>query len=855
MSENTPMMRQYLSIKEKHKDAVLFFRMGDFYEMFKSDAEDVSRLLNLTLTKRHGIPMCGIPYHAAQNYIGRLLNAGRKIAICEQISLPKKGIAQRDVVEIITPGTVVDESFLDKRSNNYLAAIGRVGRVMTFSYVDLSTGEFMAASCQDEHQEEFIRKEFSRLGPREVLIQESLLESAYFRSLNERGGLVLNRIPDWLFDAESSYKQLCDQFKVANLKGFGFQSDDPALAAAGVLLDYLKDTARHYLTHLGGLKKYSEDLYVSLDDATQKNLELIRNMDDGSSSFTLLSILDESSTSMGARRMRQWLLNPLRQPEKIVERQEAVNTLYRNQTLLSDIRSVMSRILDIERLSSRIGLDKAHAKDLLSLKNSLDKVEDIERLLESADDFKPLCDSQTRVEMRDIAQKLEESIMEDPSILLTEGRLIREGFSAELDELRSLKNNSRAVLDDYLTSIREETGISNLKLKYNKIIGYFLEISKTQSDLVPEHFIRRQSLVAAERYSTEKLSDLESSINSASEKIVELEKSLFITIREDLKPRIPMLQQLCAGIAELDCYASLAYTATIRGYIRPEIRDDRSLVIEGGRHPVVEAHLPQGEFVPNSLRMDEQSATFALITGPNMAGKSTYLRQTALIVLMAQMGSFIPADQAVIGTVDRIFCRVGASDNLARGESTFLVEMNETAHILRNAGERSLVIMDEIGRGTSTNDGLSIAWSIAEYLLNEIRSKTLFATHYHELTELEHPELTNLSLSVKETGEEIVFLKKIKEGPAGNSYGVHVASLAGLPDVVVWRARQILDSMERKKDGSAPDIPAPESPRVQQDLFSADEIVLDQLKSVKINDTTPLEALNILNSLQENLKK
>ena len=855
MSENTPMMRQYLSIKEKHKDAVLFFRMGDFYEMFKADAEDVSRLLNLTLTKRHGIPMCGIPYHAAQNYIGRLLNAGRKIAICEQISLPKKGIAKRDVVEIITPGTVVDESFLDKRSNNYLAAIGRVGAVMAFSYVDLSTGEYFAASCSDEHQEEFVRKELSRLGPREILIQESLLEESYFRSLSDRGGLVLNRIPDWLFDTESSFKQLCEQFSVTNLKGFGFQSDDPSLAAAGVLLDYLKDTARHYLTHLGGLKKYSEDLFVSLDDATQKNLELVRNMDDGSASFTLLSIMDESSTSMGARRMRQWMLNPLRSPERIIERQDSVNALYRNQMLLSDIRSILSRILDIERLSSRIGLDKAHAKDLLSLKNSLDKIEDIENLLSAAGDFKPLCSEEVRNTLKSITLRLDESIMEEPSILLTEGRLIREGYNAGLDELRSLKNNSRAVLDDYLESIREETGISNLKLKYNKIIGYFLEISKTQSDLVPDHFIRRQSLVAAERYSTEKLSDLESSINSASEKIVDLEKSLFIAIREELKPHIPLLQQVCGSISELDCHASLAYTATIRGYIRPEIRDDRSLVIEGGRHPVVEAHLPQGEFVPNSLMMDTGSASFALITGPNMAGKSTYLRQTALIVLMAQMGSFIPADHAVIGTVDRIFCRVGASDNLARGESTFLVEMNETAHILRNAGERSLVIMDEIGRGTSTNDGLSIAWSIAEYLLNEIRSKTLFATHYHELTEMEHPELINLSLTVKETGEEIVFLKKIKEGPAGNSYGVHVASLAGLPDAVVFRARQILDSMERKNAGASPEIPAPAALETQQDLFSADEIVLDQLRSVNINGTTPLEALNILSSLQENLKK
>lgn len=849
------MMRQYMSIKEKHKDAVLFFRMGDFYEMFRSDAEDVSRLLNLTLTKRHGIPMCGIPYHAAPNYIGRLLNAGRKIAICEQISIPAKGIAQRDVVEIITPGTVVDESFLDKRSNNYLAAIGKVGKIMTFSYVDLSTAEFFASSCDDDHTEEFIRKELSRLGPREILIQESLMDSAYYRSLNDKAGLVLNRIPDWLFDVETSYRQLTEQFELANLKGFGFHSDDPALAAAGVLLEYLKDTSRHYLTHLSGLKKYSEDLFVSLDDATQKNLELLRNMDDGSASFTLLSVLDETSTSMGARKLRQWLLNPLRSAKGIKERLDAVSAMYRNQILLSDIRNVMSHILDIERLSTRIGLDKAHAKDLLSLKNSLDKISEIEAILDRSDDFKALCSPEVQLKLKDICSLLNQSIMEEPSILLTEGRLIRNEYNSDLDELRELKNNGRAVLDDYLCTIREETGITNLKLKYNKIIGYFLEISKTQSDLVPDHFIRRQSLVGSERYSTEKLSDLESSINSASEKIVDLEKRLFIAIRDSLKPHIPLLQDICTSLSELDCYASLAYTATIRGYICPEIRDDKSLLIEGGRHPVVEAHLPQGEFIPNGLDMATDRTSFALITGPNMAGKSTYLRQTALIVLMAQIGSFVPADHAVIGTVDRIFCRVGASDNLARGESTFLVEMNETAHILRNAGERSLVIMDEIGRGTSTNDGLSIAWSIAEYLLDEIRSKTLFATHYHELTSLSHDNLVNLSLAVQETGEDIVFLKKIKEGPAGNSYGIHVASLAGLPDSVVFRAKQILKSMDLHKEGDVLNVPEAVTVQEQQDLFSPDEMVLDQLRSVNISGMTPLEALNVLNSLQENLKK
>ena len=857
MSENTPMMRQYLSIKEKHKDSVLFFRMGDFYEMFKSDAEEVSRILNLTLTKRHGVPMCGIPYHAAQNYIGRLLQAGKKIAICEQISLPKggKGIATRDVVEIITPGTVVDESYLDKRSNNYLAAIGRIKKEMVFSYVDLSTGEFWATSFNGDHQEDFVRKEIGRLNPREILLQESLMETAYFRSLASRPALVLNKIPDWLFDLDSSYSSLKDQFRVSNLKGFGFQETDRALAAAGVLLDYLKDTARHYLTHLKEIKRYEDDCFVSLDEATQKNLELLRNMNDGSASYTLLSVLDETQTSMGARMLRQWIMNPLRYPGDIRFRQDRVKKFYHNQLLMQDVRNFLSGILDIERLTARIGLDKAHAKDLLSLRISLEKIFSMEDCIRSEEPELLVCTEEQYRLLNEICHHLKQAIADEPSILLHEGKMIRDGYHAGLDELKTLKNHSRQILENYLQGIKEETGINNLKLKYNKIIGYFLEVSKGQVDAVPESFIRRQSLVGSERYTTDKLGDLESSINSSSEKIIELERSLFIEIRENLKQYIPLFQDVCRKLAELDCYGSLAYTATTRGYSCPEILDNKELDIQGGRHPVVEAYLPQGEFISNSTSLMDEKGFFALITGPNMAGKSTYLRQTALIVLMAQIGSFIPADQGRIGTVDKIFCRVGASDNLARGESTFLVEMNETAHILRNASERSLVIMDEIGRGTSTKDGLSIAWSIAEFLLDDLSCKTLFATHYHELTGLQHPSLCNLSLSVRETGQDIVFLKKIKEGPANNSYGIHVASLAGLPGKVVSRAEQILRSMQMNNSEKVMTVPDAigDSP-AQQNLFNGDEIVLDQLRNLNLNSMTPLDALNTLSALQKNLK-
>ncbi len=853
--EDTPMMRQYSAIKEKHRDAVLFFRMGDFYEMFKSDAEDVSRLLNLNLTKRHGVPMCGIPYHAAQNYIGRLLKAGRKIAICEQISLPKKGIAQRDVVEIITPGTVVDESFLDKKTPNYLVAFGQVGPVMALAYAELSTGDFLCAGYEGEHREEFIRKELSRLGsPREILIQESLLEFPYFRGLLDKGQAVLNPIADWLFDPEAAYKQLTGQFQLVNLKGLGFKEGDPVLAAAGVLLDYIRDSARHCLEHLKGLRRYSQDHYVAMDDATQKNLELIRNMEEGSRSFTLLSVIDETLTAMGGRKICHWVLNPLRRKETIEERLFFLTKLYRNQSALGELRDVLGRILDVERLSSRIGLDKAHGKDMISLRNSLRAVFVLQEIIERPGDLPVFCSPELLGELKDIVKLLEDSLLEEPSILLTEGKLIKAGYHQELDELRSLRDNSKAILDKYLESIKVQTGLSNLKLKYNKIIGYFLEVSKTQSHLVPQDFIRRQSLVGAERYSTAELSELESRINEAFEKIVDLERALFIALREELKPKIPLLQELCDRIARLDCFASLAYVATIRGYSCPLIREEGDLKIKGGRHPVVEAYLPQGEFVPNDLALEKGRSFFALITGPNMAGKSTYLRQSALITLMAHMGSYIPAEHGEIPLVDRIFCRVGASDNLARGESTFLVEMNETAHILRNASEESLIIMDEVGRGTSTNDGLAIAWSIVEHILQTIRAKTLFATHYHELTELKDQNLINLSMAVEETGQEVFFLKKIQEGAVSNSYGIHVASLAGLPSEVVRRATLLLGALEKTEKGFYVP-PVPQKIHQQQDLFDPSEIVLDQLRALNISQLTPLDALNKLNALQESLKK
>jgi DNA mismatch repair protein MutS len=851
MSENTPMMKQYLSIKEKNRDSVLFFRMGDFYEMFKSDAVEVSRLLNLTLTKRHGIPMCGIPYHASQNYIGRLLKAGKKIAICEQISLPVggKGIAERDVVEIITPGTVVDENFLEKGTNNYLAAVGRYEDDLSIAYIDLSTGEFLTTSLVWTERNEKLRKELMRISPKEIIVQESMLDDQMDR-IFEQTGAVINRYPDWSFDIDTSRIKLERHFKVAGMKGFGFSDKAPELLAAGVIIEYVEETSKSLLSHIRHLASYRENDFVSLDEATQKNLEIIRNMQDNSSSFTLIDILDYTRTAMGSRKLKNWLLKPLNRKEDIDERLNKVNLLYKEQVILSDLRDLLSGILDLERLSARIAMEKAHGKDLIAVKQSLLNMMEAESILrEIPDKTMSIMNSEEMEEISGIYELLEKSIMEDPSILFTEGRLIREGYDEEVDKLRSLKKNSRSILDNYLQSEKEETGIGNLKIKYNKIIGYFFEISKGQLSQVPEHYIRRQSLVNSERFTTDKLISLETDINNSTEKIIDMEKDIFFGIRLEVGQHLELLLKICSRIAALDCLQSYAYGATIRGYTRPEISDSGDIHIKEGRHPVVEAHLPAGEFVSNGVDFHQGGKSFALITGPNMAGKSTYLRQIALIVLMAQAGSFVPAAAGSrIGIVDKIFCRVGASDNLARGESTFLVEMNETANILRTATEKSLIIMDEVGRGTSTNDGLSIAWGVSEFLMDDIKAKTLFATHYHELCHMNHEKMFNLSMEVKEKKGEILFLKKVKEGPSNNSYGIHVAGLAGLPQSIITRSRAILAYLEsRLNDEEGINVP---EKSLEQDslLFNDSEVIVDEIRMLDINKLTPLEALNKLNS-------
>jgi len=819
-SKTSPMLEQYRRIKRQQEGNILFFRLGDFYEMFAQDAIEVSALLNLTLTSRNGLPMCGVPYHAARTYIARLLKLGKKIAICEQLKesasvtpSSKQKVIERDVVEIITPGTTVDEDFLDKGSSNYLGCLASVNvkgkRNFSFSYIDLSTGDFFSTCFPSEV--EILRQELERLSVKEMLVQQSLLEddkqtaSAIF----DRSSVVLNKWADWLFDPAGAKTRLEKQFGLSNLKSFGLEEDSGEIVSAGALLDYLDTTSKSLLPHIQTLKVYKDCEYLGIDESSQRNLELTGNQRDGDVRFSLLEVMDETRCSMGRRLLKRRILHPLRDIKKINRRLDMAQNLYKDQFSLEKLRALLSKTPDLERLCSRLAMDKAHGRDMLAIKNAIKLYKEImdiffaaagkETLFESDEKENDMCENGSS-SLLSVYELLDKSICEEPSILLNEGKLIKESFSEELDSLRSVRDNSRQILEEYLEEEKQKTGISSLKIRYNRLIGYFFEVTKNHLEKVPKHFIRRQGIAGGERYSTDRLASLESEINGASDKVIELERKLFLEIRSKVKEKLSLLAASSRRLGELDVSQSLAKAASIRGWIRPELDDSGSMEIKAGRHPVVEAHLGRGDYIPNDIILNTQEGelSFAMITGPNMAGKSTYLRSAALITIMAQTGSFVPASSARIGVCDRIYCRVGASDNLARGESTFLVEMNETAYILNTATKKSLVIMDEVGRGTGTNDGLSIAWAVSEDLLNRIGCKTLFATHFHELSLLNHPHLVNRSMEVLEQGEKIVFLRRIKEGPAAESYGIHVAMLAGLSQKVLERAGEIMSLLKTR---------------------------------------------------------
>lgn len=852
----TPLMEQYINIKKQHPDEVVFFRLGDFYEMFFEDAVMVSRLLNLTLTHRADSPMCGVPYHASKVYIARLLRFGKKIAICEQVGeiAPAGGLTERKVIEIITPGTAVETEYLEQGVNNFLACLNVYHGKAGFAYIDVTTSEFKATSWNASLMQEYFAKELGRCNPKELLLPLSLKENSVIKNtLEQNPSISVSYYPDWHFNAESSFKKLTEQFKTANLNSFGLTDQSPEILPAGFLLEYLEKTTNTQVPHVKGISVYHDSEYVIIDESSRRNLEIIYNLRDGTTQFSLLDCMNYTLTAMGNRLIRSWLLSPLCDVKKIQKRQNHVQLLFNDNELLKELREYLAPVLDIERLAGRIAMEKAHAKDLQALRCSIDSWLKVRESLKDKDLVSlPLDDAKY------ISDLILQSIHEDPATSLTEGRIIKRGWSQELDHYYDIQSNFNQILDEYLEEEKVKTGIQNLKIKHNSASGYVLEVTKGKLGSVPEHFIMRRSLMNAERYTTQRLQELEQELNSASSKIIETEKALFLEVRNKLSEYVPYLMGLSHEISYVDVICSFAHAAIINRWVKPEVNDSYKFEIEEGRHPVVEKHLPSGQFVPNSINIsaEDDSVSFGLITGPNMAGKSTYLRQSALITLMAQTGSYIPAKSAVIGVVDKIFCRVGASDNLARGESTFLVEMTETALILKSSTRRSLVIMDEVGRGTSTEDGLSIAWAVSEYLLNSVQSRTLFATHYHELTRIEHKKLKLLCMDVKETGGDIIFLRKIKEGAAENSYGIHVAQLAGIPESVIDRANVILEQIQNKaKDNpivienkkTEKIIKVEEAPKfTAPGLFSDEEIILDEILSCDVDNITPMNAMNLI---------
>ena len=797
----TPMMRQYKEAKASiPADAVLLFRLGDFYEEFFEDAEKVSSVLDLVLTKRQGYPMCGFPHHALESYLPKLVGAGLKVAIADQMEDPKlaKGIVKREITRIITPGTVTESTMLNSVVNNYAAALCRdKANVYALALLDISVGEFFVFTGNLEQ----IDAEMRRFDVRETVIEPGLLEELRSNTLPGPEKMLFTELDNFEFDFQENNRYLCDHFGVLSLDGFGCREFPQAVCAAGALLRYAVLNLRHEAGHVTKLELRSCSGALELDPISLRNLEIVCSMYDKSKGGSLLGVLDKTVTPMGGRKLRNWLLRPLKEHDPIVERQDAVDSFIYDQLSLAELRETIGVIRDIERITGKLNIGSAGPRDLLALAVSLDCLPGVKMMLEP---FKlPIFEKEMYriADFSELVTRIFETIDENTPALLVDGGVIKSGFSPELDELRSAATEGKNWLAQIQMREIERTGIKSLKVKFNSVFGYYIEVSKANLSAVPEDYIRKQTLVNAERFITPELKELENKILGAEEKARNLESAIFSELRSAAVEYTHALQEAADAVAAVDALGSLAETARLNHYVRPEIYDDDRLVITGGRHPVIDRMNP-GHFVPNDCKLDGDLNRLMLITGPNMAGKSTYIRQTALLVIMAQLGSFIPAESAQIGLVDRIFTRVGAADDLSRGQSTFMVEMLETANILNHATAKSLVILDEIGRGTSTFDGLSIAWSVAEFLHDEIRCRTQFATHYHELTELARTRrgVNNYNVAVREYGEDIIFLRQIVPGPSDRSYGIHVAKLAGLPQEVLARANDLLELLERTGD-------------------------------------------------------
>lgn len=866
----TPMVQQYHSIKKEYPDAILFYRMGDFYEMFFEDAEIASRVLDITLTSRNKkdeepIPMCGVPYHAAQRYIARLIENGHKVAVCEQVEDPRqaKGIVKRDVVRVVTPGVVIDTELLDAKSNNFIVALSRYKNYFGIAYLDISTGDFRITESDSFTA---MVDESLRIDPSEILIPESLHEDLEIKSfLSHLSEKSITLLDNTLFEQERAQAALLRQFKTHSLEGFGCDEMRAGVAAAGALLHYIQETQKGMVPHVNHMVAYHLADYMILDDNTKRNLELFETIRTRSRKGTLLWVIDQTVTSMGGRMVRQWLHYPLLDAEKIRSRLDAVEEAKENITLRRALREALSGVYDLERLNSKIVLAHSNARDLIALKHSIRKIPEIHTLLESlqSDLFRHIHEDLD--DLADVGDIIEKAVRDDPPHIIHEGGMIKPGYNAELDEIINICRDGKGWIARLEAQERKATGISSLRVGFNKVFGYYIEVSKTHLKSVPAHYIRKQTLVNAERYITEDLKTYETKVLNAEERRAALEYELFNGIREKVIHNNLRIQKTATMLATLDVLCSLAEVADKNGYVKPSITEEGILFMEDVRHPVIEKMLEGERFVPNTLKMDDESRQILIITGPNMAGKSTILRQVALVVLMAQIGSFVPAESVSLSLVDRIFTRVGALDNLGQGESTFMVEMQETAKILNTATDKSLIILDEIGRGTSTFDGLSIAWAVAEYLhgWKGRGIKTLFATHYHELADLAaaNPRVKNYNVAVREWNGEIIFLRKLIKGGTNRSYGIQVARLAGIPKEVIERSREVLKNIEKGEfnEVGEPNIAcSPKRPKkhsdVQLSLFTTShQALIDKLERIDISNTTPLEALNLLNELKQNM--
>lgn len=878
MAGMTPMMQQYVETKKQYKDCILFYRLGDFYEMFFDDAKLVSKELELTLTGKdcgmeERAPMCGVPYHAVDGYLNKLVSKGYKVAICEQVEDPKlaKGLVRREVIRIVTPGTNLNAQALEESRNNYIMCISHFPNNIGIAIADVTTGDFYMTEVDGLSK---LMDELYKYMPTEIICNDALMMSGIdVEDLKNRLKIAVYPLEPWYFDEDGCRKCLMEHFRVNTLAGLGLEDFPSGLTASGVLMQYLLETQKTQLTHITHITPYLASRYMLLDSSTRRNLELTETLREKQKRGSLLWVLDKTKTAMGARQLRTDIEQPLINMEDINDRLDTIEQLGKNTVSRDEIREYLNPIYDMERLLGRVSYKSANPRDLISFANSMEMLPHIKTVLKDFD-AKLLQEIDRQIDgLEDLFQLIKDSICEEPPVTIREGGIIKEGFDEDIDRLRKAKTEGKNWLAQLEETDRERTGIKGLKIKYNKVFGYYFEVTNSFRHLVPEDYVRKQTLVNAERYTTPRLKELEDTILNAEDKLNVLEYDMFCKIRDDIAAQLERIQKTAKAVARLDVFSALSVVAEQNHYVRPELNDKGIIDIKEGRHPVVEKMIDHDMFVSNDTFLDNANHCIAVITGPNMAGKSTYMRQSALVVLMAQLGSFVPAKSANIGIVDRIFTRVGASDDLASGQSTFMVEMNEVANILRNATPKSLLVLDEIGRGTSTFDGLSIAWAVIEHISNKkiLGAKTLFATHYHELTELEGKmnNVNNYCIAVKEKGDDIIFLRKIIKGGADRSYGIQVAKLAGVPDMVIDRAKEIAEQLsdnditekvqsipvDTKSDKKKPKY-YDDVDLGQMTLFDTvkDEDIVNELKEIDISNLTPLDALNTLYRLQNKLK-